>query len=405
MEIDTGNNYDVGIVGFWYGQNYGSVLTYFALYRCVEQLGLRPLLVNKPLGLWDDGFYDKNTLANRFFNKRCKKSRIRRNYSDWIDLNNFCETFLVGSDIVWKYTLPKRVGYYFFLDFINADRRKVSYASSFGGEWGANHQVTRNVEFFLKKFDFVSVRENEAAEICKNTFHINATQVMDPVFLLDKEEYVELTKKSERTCDSDYIMSYILGPGESKKNLLLNLQKMVNAQLINVVGAANEQVGTSRLRLETKTNLSIEDWLKYILDCKLYIGDSFHGICFSIIFRKNFILVRNRVSPSRCRFDTLLKICGLESRSIYADEDITLREDLLDDIDYDEVYKKLAPRIDFSRKWLENALLSERPVKDPDTFDIINEKAASIMLENISLKKRLEELEEKVEALTAAKDK
>lgn len=37
------NMYDVGIIGFWYGMNYGSVLTYYALYKSVERLGLKPM--------------------------------------------------------------------------------------------------------------------------------------------------------------------------------------------------------------------------------------------------------------------------------------------------------------------------------------------------------------------------
>lgn len=394
------NMYDVGIIGFWYGMNYGSVLTYYALYKSVERLGLKPILVNKPTGLWDDSFYDKNTLANRFFAARCKKSRLRRDYVDWLDLNNFCEMFLVGSDIVWKYTLPKRVGYHFFLDFVKSGRRKVSYASSFGGDWEGNRLITGNAEFFLKRFDFVSVRENEAVEICRTCFNVDAVQVMDPVFLPDRAVYDELLASSKIHNEEEYIMSYILGPGKSKRDILLNLQNMTGIGLLNVVGAADEEKGTRYLGLETTTNLNVEDWLKYIHDCKIYIGDSFHGICFAIIFRKNFILVRNRISPSRCRFDTLLKICGLENRSLYADEDITARPDLIQDIDYDEVYKKLEPRIEFSRKWLENALTSNIEAKASDAFDVLNEKTAAVAKENALLKARLDKLEEQISRLS-----
>lgn len=308
--------------------------------------------------------------------------------------------FLVGSDIVWKYTLPKRVGYHFFLDFVKSGRRKVSYASSFGGDWEGNRLITGNAEFFLKRFDFVSVRENEAVEICRTCFNVDAVQVMDPVFLPDRAVYDELLASSKIHNEEEYIMSYILGPGKSKRDILLNLQNMTGIGLLNVVGAADEEKGTRYLGLETTTNLNVEDWLKYIHDCKIYIGDSFHGICFAIIFRKNFILVRNRISPSRCRFDTLLKICGLENRSLYADEDITARPDLIQDIDYDEVYKKLEPRIEFSRKWLENALTSNIEAKASDAFDVLNEKTAAVAKENALLKARLDKLEEQISRLS-----
>ena len=111
--------YDVGIVGFWYGKNYGSILTYYSLYKFIEEKGYTCLLINKPLNLWDDSFYEKETLANRFFiREKCNRSRIRRDDGDWRDLNNFCDSFMCGSDVVWKYTLPSKIGFHFFLDFV-----------------------------------------------------------------------------------------------------------------------------------------------------------------------------------------------------------------------------------------------------------------------------------------------
>ncbi len=31
----------VGIVGYWYATNYGSVVTYYALYKTIERLGYK----------------------------------------------------------------------------------------------------------------------------------------------------------------------------------------------------------------------------------------------------------------------------------------------------------------------------------------------------------------------------
>ena len=31
--MDTQNQYDIGVMGFWYGHNYGSILTYYALNK------------------------------------------------------------------------------------------------------------------------------------------------------------------------------------------------------------------------------------------------------------------------------------------------------------------------------------------------------------------------------------
>ena len=41
--------YDVGIFGLWYGRNYGSISTYFALKTVVEQLGYSTVMIENPL--------------------------------------------------------------------------------------------------------------------------------------------------------------------------------------------------------------------------------------------------------------------------------------------------------------------------------------------------------------------
>ena len=371
--------YDIGIVGFWYGKNYGSILTYYSLYKAIECRGYKCILINKPLNLWDDSFYGRDTLANRFFiREKCNRSRIRKDKYDWSDLNNFCNMFICGSDVVWKYTLLNRVGCHFFLDFVWENKKKISYASSFGGDWKGNNNDTRHVAYYLKKFQHISCREKEGVELLTNTFGIKADQVLDPVFLIDYSIYDGLATKSKCSIPENYILSYILGPGKSKRDMLVDLQmKKPYCELINLVNAGNEEKGSELLGLTTLKGIEVEDWLKLIRNCNLYIGDSFHGICFSIIFKKNFILIRNRISPSRSRFDSLLSICGLESRSIYADEDISKRPDLLADIDYDEVYKKINSYIEYSNRWLTDSLSSSYYGQVTD-YDILMEKYISL---------------------------
>lgn len=38
---------------------------------------------------------------------------------------------------------------------------------------------------------------------------------------------------------------------------------------------------------------SVEEWLYYIKNCKFFVGDSFHGLCFSLIFNKPFLITVN----------------------------------------------------------------------------------------------------------------
>ena len=48
---------DICIIGLWYGSNYGSMLTYFALHEVVKNLGYSILMIDNPLGS-DKDIYD-----------------------------------------------------------------------------------------------------------------------------------------------------------------------------------------------------------------------------------------------------------------------------------------------------------------------------------------------------------
>lgn len=45
---DMKDHYDVGILGVWYGCNYGSIATYYALQQTIEKLGYSTLMVHYP---------------------------------------------------------------------------------------------------------------------------------------------------------------------------------------------------------------------------------------------------------------------------------------------------------------------------------------------------------------------
>lgn len=40
--------YDVGIIGLWYGRNYGSMVTYYALHSVITDMGYSVLMINNP---------------------------------------------------------------------------------------------------------------------------------------------------------------------------------------------------------------------------------------------------------------------------------------------------------------------------------------------------------------------
>ena len=83
---------------------------------------------------------------------------------------------------------------------------------------------------------------------------------------------------------------------------------------------------------------SIESWLTGIDNSKLVLTDSYHGMVFSIIMHKPFIVKVNEKRGSD-RFVTLLKKLGLENRMV---NDVTDVDNAIkSQIDWDSVENKL----------------------------------------------------------------
>ena len=103
-----------------------------------------------------------------------------------------------------------------------------------------------------------------------------------------------------------------------------------------------------------------------------YFGDSYHGLCFSLIFHKPFIIVYRATNDPNIaseRFRSLLRFVGLEDR-LLEDTPVDLQkagELIKKPIDWDKVDEKLNRYREFSITWLKEAL--EKPIQKEYTVE------------------------------------
>lgn len=358
------SRYDVGIVGLWYGINYGSILTYYALYCVINKMGFDALMINKPDSLWASRFLDKNTIAHRFIDARCDVSEIPKTFVDWEKLADRCYTFVLGSDVVWNYNVcGKQSGQFFFLDFVSDDKKKIAMASSFGEGYRAPESVREVSEYYLRKFDFVSVREDEAVKECAAKFGVKADKVLDPVFLCGREVFDELADEAQLHEESPYISSYILGTFGPRCLAALKRLTEVMKKPLKIIENPNEPGRlTQVMHLDCVPTPSVEEWLAYIRQSDFYVGDSFHGMCFALIFHVPFLTIATTRMRSANRFTSLLKMLHLEDRLLLLDKD-NLEERLptiMSPIDFEATDKILSTMADASYKWLYSALTAPK---------------------------------------------
>ena len=368
IEMCRSAHYDIGIVGLWFGLNFGSVLTYYALYKVINSLGYSALMINKPKFMWIDRYENPNTIAQKFIRKHCNVSSVKDELT-LQELSNHCDSFVVGSDVVWNYEIcGKTAKQFLFLDFADDSKcKKISYASSLGTGYDAPTEIHALSKYYLQKFDYISVREQEAADICLNKFDVKADIVMDSVFLCEKEHYYNIANDTQKVFPQKYIGAYILGPDILKKEMLLTLQKEYHMPF-QIMPNPNEDEQISQLQWENESEIlhngEVEDFLACIKNCEYFFADSFHGLCFAIIFHKKFVVVTGKYQKDNCRFKNLLKTIGLENRLIYIEDFIEnknlITEQIRKEIDFDQVDMVLQKKSEESIEWLKNALSSPK---------------------------------------------
>ncbi|MDW7773274.1 MAG: polysaccharide pyruvyl transferase family protein [Desulfobulbaceae bacterium] len=347
--------YDIGIVGFWYGLNYGSVLTSHAIYRAVEKLGYSAIHLNKPEDLWSPRFADKNTMAARF---TCKHSNVSARTSNFDRMNEHCRMFLVGSDTVWDPLLVGKHQPFFFLDFAASDKKKISYASSFGRpKFNMEDPLLRQYcHYACNRLDAVSVREKSGVALMKEEFGRDSDRVLDPVFLLEPDEYRRIAEGSDMERNGPYIFSNILGTSEKKIKTYKRAVQDLALPAINFSNANLPEKKRKQHPLQIMSEDSIENWLAAIDNAALVISDSFHATCFAIILNIEFITIVERHDPMNGRLETLLSILQLEDRLVHTDDHPDFRALAACPIDYDRVKKILDAEKERSLAWLRDAL-------------------------------------------------
>lgn len=392
------DRYDVGLVGMWYGLNYGSVLTSHAMCRAVEQMGYTAMLLNKPEGLWSSRYVAENTIATRFISKH---HRVDERTSGFEELNDACRIFLVGSDTVWNPKLVERRLPFFFLDFAAPDAGKIAYASSFGrGAYDVEDPLLKAyARYACNRLDAVAVREERGVELMREHFGREAVRALDPVFLIAPDDYRRLGEPGrEIEPGGDYLFSYILGVDESKMDIYRKVEQAAGLPGVNFPNPNFSEAEKENHPLQLVADDSVENWLAALDRARLVVTDSFHAVCFSIILHKDFIVMVNPRAPLRFRFLTLLGLLGLEARIVYlGDDQVDFRELVNRPMDYDKVEALLKPERERSRAWLREALARAPAKADPARAE--TEKIVGYFKREIrDLHDRNDELEKKLES-------
>lgn len=348
---------DVGIVGWWIQNdrsNYGSTLTDYALGKYIESLGLSVAFISPP------NF--NREYAGEFNKKYGYRMTAQYDYSSMKENNKYIETFVVASDVLWFYDAMIQTGYTHMLDFVDDRKKKIAYAASFGkiDKFIPDEEMPK-AKYLLGRFDAISMREQQGVDVLKDKFSLNSTRVLDPVFLCEQKHWDVISDNSKLNIEGDFVFAYLMDPTPEKAQELRVFASRHSCKLITIPDRQNNYQDKAKI-LENYgliRNASLEDYLYCFKNAKYAVTDSFHGLCFSIIYRKPFYALINRARGAS-RFEDLAKVFKLNSRLIENMRELNSKPYKNDELDYMNNEKYIAYEIAKSKNWLIAQLNSDK---------------------------------------------
>lgn len=319
----------VGIITLNGYNNYGNRLQNYALQSYIEKQGfdVETILIENEITFkgYMYKFYKKlidlkNINKNKsndnlqkfreekfriFSTKYIKETNytIKKTSKSYEKLNDF-NYFIVGSDQVWN---PQYIGNneLYFLTFAPKHKR-IAYAPSFGTAV-LPKEFEKNYSIWLSELNHISVREKAGSNIIKELTGRDVPVVIDPTLLITKKEWLEITKSSEYKPKKPFILTYFLGGiKENDYNEIKKMAEERNYEIIELANILNKDIYSA----------DPSEFLDFINSSELFLTDSFHGVIFSLIFKKPFLVFqRNSKNASMySRIDTLLNTFNVGNR-------------------------------------------------------------------------------------------
>ena len=355
------------------GSNFGSVLQTIATFVSLKNIGSDPILVNyfpprvTNKRFWRTGRVNPIKKILRFFWKlyMCPQRSIdNKVYMGY--LREFCtlsqpiyaedsfadkcphaDVYLTGSDQVWNMKHNEGLDTHYFFDGI--DGKKVSFASSIGYT-DIGDEAREAFKKYLSEYSSIAVREDSAVELLAS-LGLKAIQLLDPVFLLDKDEWKQYVPK-KGIVKERYLLIYAPYNTVDKSVIYKHARQIAQKEKLKIVTFSwtyyKDKDADKTIRFA-----SPGDFLDLMMNAEYVITNSFHGTAFSIDLNKKFWVFLP--SGFTTRITSVLAKFALTDRLV--DETKDAEWNYGKEIDYDMVNSILLQERKKSIDYLKEAVL------------------------------------------------
>lgn len=346
----------IGILTFHKSENYGSALQAFALCRAlkavepsngVEIIDYSNERQKELYSIFVKNSSPKNLIKNlRSFLNLAQLKRRKRGFNEFINskLPLSAEHFesekqlkahkseydliICGSDQIWN---PQSVD--FSLSFFGVDFKcaKASYAPSIRDAEESDFKPYENeIRKALSDFGKISLREKRSLPVLQKYTEKPIDCVCDPTLLLDCADYNSICTNNK--LPEDYIFYYSIDYNPQSVEMVKHISKATNKPVF-IIFSTNKTYSVYFKGFHLAKNNAPGDFVNLIKNASLVLSTSFHGVAFSVIYRKPFFALKTR-GYTDSRINDLLNEIGLGER--YIDFETYENTDYLAPVSYDE---------------------------------------------------------------------
>lgn len=239
------------------------------------------------------------------------------------------DLYISGSDQIWNSDINGRIERPYYLSFLPDDKKRISFASSFGKTQLHDDEKAETCGL-LSKYQWLSTRERSGTEIIRG-LGLDADTVLDPTLWLSKEQWERLAEPVR--APKRYVLVYQLHNNKAMDQYIKQMEKTCHLPCLRVDLFYHYMVKSGRhIVCPTPGQL-----IALIKNAEYVISDSFHMTVFSILFNKKFISIYSENSFND-RIASILKLLDLEARHLESYEDFGIWNK---EIDYDKVNRCL----------------------------------------------------------------
>lgn len=309
------------------------------LKRFIKNVRKRVGLLKKFLK--GDGLFFRIRKNEIFISKNINKS-VKYNYKNIDDAKFKSDVYIAESDVIWDPSF-KRAGFdktYFLNNGCFSNGKKIIYAASLG-DVKFTDADKNTFKKLISALGCISVRESYASEYIEREFNRKVETLVDPTLLFDGEFYDKFIENASVSISKPYVLVYF--PAYPNNDVIKSAEEYAAENNWDVLYLCRTVVQGKN----TKIEYGIEDFLYCVKHAEAIFCDSFHGICFSVIYKKLFFAFARddgRKIEDICKRFSLMD--RLVERGVLPSQKIN----------YEDVYEILYKERTKAYRWLSQAI-------------------------------------------------